>query len=296
MAAPASPVAPEDELHLSMLTPVEQALIAQHTPFRFHTYPVGPSSTPATARGASLLLEPYLPLSSPAPTTTAPALALILTPPRASDLPAIVRTLNDPRVGLQLVGPPYPYTAQDAAERIASKARQTADASAQLARRARVDSEWDGRRGGWVVDGLPLCAIRRADSGEWVGDFGVDRWLFEDLPEGVERDRAIEENRAKQAGDESVLWTFGFYLNPEYHGQGIMTRVLRSVLASYLFPYLNAGEVRGAAFASNLGSVRTQEKCGFTRYMSYEREIVETRGGGRKEVALFKLRRDDFRA
>ncbi|BGP39836.1 hypothetical protein JCM10450v2_003806 [Rhodotorula kratochvilovae] len=289
MTAPAPPHMPDIPLPLS-LTPAEQALITQHTPFRFHTYTPGASSSSAPS---AALLEPYLPLSSPAPTS----LPLILTPTRESDIPALLRTLNDPRVGLQLVGPPYPYTPAHAAERLAFNARGTSAAFARLAERARrADAGRDEEGQGWIVDGLPLCAIRREDTGEWVGNFGVDRWLFEDVPAGEERERATAENNAKCVGDKSVLWTFGFYLNPDYHGKGIMEHVLRTVLASYIFPYLNASEVRGAAFTANVASVRTQEKCGFRRYMAYERDIVETRGGGKKEVALFKLRREDFQA
>lgn len=73
-----------------------------------------------------------------------------------------------------------------------------------------------------------------------------------------------------------------------------MTHVLRTVLDTYLFGYLGADEVRGSAFADNLASIRTQEKCGLRRYGKGEYEVCESRGGGVRETTMLKVRREDF--
>ncbi|GAA5948330.1 hypothetical protein JCM3775_004288 [Rhodotorula graminis] len=293
---------------LAHLTPQEQAFIAQRTPLRFHTYT--PVDTPS-ATDPRPHLEPYLPLGSPTSSSTS-TLSLILTPPRPEDAGALVSTLNHPHVAPQLVGPPYPYSDELAREFIQLKRRDTRAVLERLAARARRELRRDGsgeevdaapeeRDGGepddeaapWL-DKLPLCAIRRADTGEYVGDLGVPRWQFEDVGDGEERDRLVSANEAKTASDPSALWSFGFYLRPSFHGQGIMAHVLRSVLDSYLFSYLGVDEVRGSAFADNVASIKTQEKCGLRRYGGYEHAVSESRGGGVRSIVVLKVTRDDF--
>lgn len=73
-----------------------------------------------------------------------------------------------------------------------------------------------------------------------------------------------------------------------------MQHVLRTVLSTYVFPFLRADEIRGAAFTENRASIRTQEKCGFQAYYTFKRQISEARGGGTKEVTNLRLRRVDF--
>ncbi|GAA6002140.1 GNAT family N-acetyltransferase [Rhodotorula paludigena] len=288
------------------ISPAARALISQRTPFRFHEVKLGGAASQAPAdtdtdsgRGASTVLEPFLPLSSPSPTS----LPLILTPPRPSDPPALVRTLNDPRVAFSLVGPPYPYTEEIAREWNDFRRKAAEEAFKKLAQRAeeeRLRREEDptgvseASAAPWIVDGLPVGNIRRADTGEWVGDFGLPRWNYEDTPDEVERDQLLKENDAKEAGEPSIIWTFGFFLNPDYHGKGIMQHVLRTVLSTYVFPFLRADEIRGAAFTENRASIRTQEKCGFQAYYTFKRQISEARGGGTKEVTNLRLRRVDF--
>ncbi|GAA5904077.1 hypothetical protein JCM8208_003437 [Rhodotorula glutinis] len=306
-AASTPAVAPHFDL---ALTPQEQALIAQRTPLRFHTY------TPANAASTTdPVLEPYLPLGSPTSsstsTSTTSPLSLILTPPRPQDAAALVSTLNDPLVAPQLVGPPYPYSDELAREFISLKRREAHEVLQRLAARARrelrracsgEEQVAEGEREGdepldvaapWL-DELPLCVIRRADTGEYVGDFGVHRWLFEDVVDAEERGRLVRENEAKKASDPSALWSFGFYLRPSFHGHGIMAHVLRSVLDSFLFSYLGIDEVCGSAFADNVASVRTQEKCGLRRYGGYERVVSASRGGGVRSMVVLKVTRADF--
>ncbi|GAA6002462.1 hypothetical protein JCM10207_001134 [Rhodosporidiobolus poonsookiae] len=282
MAAPPAPFYTLD------LSPPQQALIAHLTPFRFHLVP---------DTGA---LEPYLPLASP-PAVPYP---LILTPPRPTDVPRAVETLNHPAVAFNLVGPPYPYTTEIALEYATMRGKTTETYFASLAERtaallssnansdpaaaaAAAELSATALPRDWLPDGCPMNNIRRADTGEWVGDMGVTRWRFEDVRADEERERLCRENDAKVAGDPETAWSFGFFLNPTYHGQRLMSPCL-SALVTYLSTFLRSEHIHGAAFADNVPSVRTQERNGFVRYGSWVREIAEKRGGGKKEVVVLK--------
>lgn len=212
------------------LTEAQRRYITEHTPYRFHTVhlPAQPSisepsseSPAAPAPDAPTFLEPYLPL----PLTTSPP--LLLTPQRLTDVPRIVETLSNPAVGLQLVGPPYPFTDADAhawGEHLRSEgvrafevlgraAQDELDARAREAGGTAEQGPPDAERRGVMV-GVErplecLHSLRRADTGEWAGDFGVMRWKFEDVPDEQERRRLVEENETKNALDPRVVWSFG---------------------------------------------------------------------------------------
>jgi len=84
------------------------------------------------------------------------------------------------------------------------------------------------------------------------------------------------------------------YLHPSYHGRGIMALVLRRLLDIYFFSHLGVDEVRGSAFADNVASIRTQEKCGLRRFGGCEHEVSESRGGGVRKMVVLKVSRADF--
>ncbi|GAA5981659.1 hypothetical protein JCM10908_004554 [Rhodotorula pacifica] len=280
------------------LTDEQCALISAHTPYRFHTIQIPSetaSSAETTAVGKSsteLLLEPYLPL----PFTNTTATPLILTPQRPTDVPRIVEALTDPAVGMQLIGPPWPFKAEDAhswgeflraqAEEVFRDLRRRADAVL-----ADPNAEKGPVAGRWPIPAPRTHSLRRADTGEWAGDFGVNRWKFEDVVDEKERKRLIDENEAKEVFDPTVIWSYGFYLHPDLHGKGLMSLVLQSMLTTYFDDYLGANEVRGAAFASNPASLKTQERCGLMRYSSFMEDVSEGRGGGQKEVITLRRER-----
>lgn len=70
-----------------------------------------------------------------------------------------------------------------------------------------------------------------------------------------------------------------------------MSLVLRSMLEHYFDTVLNAREVRGAAYATNPASLRTQERCGFQRCGSLMEQVSEGRGGGMREVVTLRRSR-----
>ncbi|GAA5891323.1 hypothetical protein JCM5296_006899 [Sporobolomyces johnsonii] len=226
-----------------------QARISAHTPFRFHPVSL-PTSTAAC-------LEPYLPIPHP-------ALPLILTPPRpGTDYVRQVSTLNDPSVALNLVGPPYPLLAGDGlGESERSRRRRSGSPNDRMGSRSRV------------------C--------EWIGEIAVQRWQFREVDDLEERETLVSENEAKEAGDETIVWSFGYYLHPSYHAQSIASSALHAVLNSYLVPFLGARHIRATAFADNLASLRVQEKQGLKKLGVFRHDISESRGGGTTEEVVME--------
>ncbi|GAA5835627.1 hypothetical protein JCM11251_002981 [Rhodosporidiobolus azoricus] len=290
----------------------QQDLIALLTPFRFHDVPL-PSSqsisashcahtTATTTISSPTFLEPYLPLSLP-PLSPFP---LILTPTRsAPDFPPRLFTLNHPKVAFSLVGPPYPYTeelARDFSEGkkrgteeyfgklggLAQKALDAAAGSVEVASK-RVLEEGEGKiPDEWLPDGLPFSDLRNQETGDWVGDLSTMRWNFEDVADQEERERLRKDNLARKPGDPELAWSFGFFLSPNYHGQGLMHLALSSMFDAFLRSFLRCERIHGAAMAHNVASIRTQEKNGLVRYNTWTREVAETRGGGTVDVAVLR--------
>ncbi|GEM07340.1 GNAT family acetyltransferase [Rhodotorula toruloides] len=254
------PLPPSHAQYLSLtLTPAQCDVISSYTPFRFRTVAIAD----AKPGHRDSLLEPYFPL--PTHTNSPP---LMVTPYRPTDIPSVMRTLNDPQVAYQLVGPPYPYSETDAhgwsemrrieAEKVFNEV--LGPKAEQALKGEKVDN--------WVVGDWPLGNVRRADTGEWVD----------------ERKKLIDENAAKEAGDPTLAWSYGFFLDPTYHGKGLMAHLLRSLVEGYYVPYLRAKRIYGAAFATNPASLKTQERCGFVRKSSFTEDVIASRGGGKKEV------------
>ncbi|GAA5857534.1 hypothetical protein JCM8547_009326 [Rhodosporidiobolus lusitaniae] len=295
----------DDAYYHIALTPAQQSLISSVTPFRFR--PISsPSSSPSTAD--PVLIEPFLPLPLPSSPRLPSTLSLILTPPRPSDLPAQLSCLNDPRVGLSLVGPPYPYTEEHGREFGRTKAGGAEEYFGRVGGLAQalldggegrveefVKSVKEGKElpREWLPNGCPVNAIRREDTDEWVGDLGTMRWLYEDVEDAQERERLAKENLAREVGDPELAWSFGFFLHPTYHSLGLMSPCLSTLLKTVFMSFLRCHQIHGAAFADNHASLRTQEKNGLVKYGRWVRDVAEARGGGRKEVVVLKWEKGD---
>jgi hypothetical protein len=205
------------------LTEAQRDAISAHTPYRFHTIPV-PPPPPAAAAEANhdhLVVEPYLPL----PLTTSPP--LILTPQRPTDVSRIVETLTDPAVGMQLIGPPWPFKAEDAhswgeslraqAEEVfrdlKARTEQLGEISTNENHEERGTERQEGEkattRKRWPIPAPKIHSLRRADNGAWAGDFGVTRWQFDNVVDPEEKQRLIDENEAKEVFDPTITWTYG---------------------------------------------------------------------------------------
>lgn len=122
----------------------------------------------------------------------------------------------------------------------------------------------------------------------WVGALGVRRWPFDEL-EGEEKERKVREMMAREAGDPEVIWTIGFYIDPAFHGNGVMTRVLRVLIDAFMVvPVLKASKIRATMYVGNVGSRRVFEKNGFELVGSAWVNAGESRGGMMKEEWWFE--------
>ncbi|KAL1882566.1 hypothetical protein Plec18167_002982 [Paecilomyces lecythidis] len=166
--------------------------------------------------------ELYIPL--PAPHSN-----IIITPPRRAgpdsndpdpaDCAQLADILNDPRVYPFLASPPHPYLPSHAEGFF----RKVLAASEQFLPAARKASEGGS---GTYVGGCPFSSIREIvrkrdadgdsdDDAGWerdilIGDVGIMRYPFYELPEGSEERREAQERNAKlDPGDEEIIWTIG---------------------------------------------------------------------------------------
>ncbi|GAA6061223.1 hypothetical protein JCM10212_002682 [Sporobolomyces blumeae] len=277
------------------LTDRHRESISRLTPYKFHDAPDGS-------------IEPYLELHTPAAATAVrllPSFPLILTPLRASDFPAQTECLNDDRVAFQLVGPPYPYSNELARGWAETKWRDTRTVFERWAREIDEYDDARARRGSEQARGddlktlskplvgVPFGTIRRGDTGEWLGDLGTSTWDYRDVEDLDERETRVKENDARQVGDVDKVWSFGYYLAPSYHSQGIMSLCLSSLLQTYLVPYLDAQTIRSSAFADNVASIRVQENAGRLRRTgeTFWCQVSESRGGGRREEVVLEWKK-----
>ncbi|KAF4573300.1 hypothetical protein EYR40_003619 [Pleurotus pulmonarius] len=178
---------------------------------------------------------------------------IVVTPPRLTDADALVQLLNDPRVHEWLKGPPYPYTQQDAE----SWLKFTTDASGELLGKLECP----------VVDGCPFSSLREiSDDGTdtFIGSVTLDRWGYPLITDAEKKSQLVKENFQRPAGDPDIMWTIGDYLASSYHGRGIMTDALDTLVHDWAIPRMKARQITVTAFKGNIGSVRVFEKLGFT--------------------------------
>lgn len=202
--------------------------------------------------------EPYL--SLPAPLS-----AFRITPIRESedDIDRRTAILTDKLVYPHLHGPPHPYRREHAVE-------FTAD----------ILKEYE--------QGRAPCPVRviRDPSGAFIGDIGITRNMFSEVKDVDERKRLTAENAAKMAGDPTIVWTFGDMLSSAYHGRGIMSAAIRTIMNDYAIPHLNVRHVIVWAYADNVGSHRVFEKYGFAK-IGESVHHVDMTAKGRTDLRLF---------
>lgn len=171
-----------------------------------------------------------------------------------------------------------------------------------------------------IIDGAPFCSIREIQEDGtdiYLGSLDITRCLEKPLLD-VDSERAQQKadiNKSLEAGDPNIIWSFGGmiftrhieilfgkiiiytfppdYLSPSYHGQGIMTDAMDTLLYKWAIPRMNVRKIISCAFIGNQGSVRVFEKNGFlmTRTIQ-EHEIVrgEMRGSHVMEWTLEESR------
>jgi len=199
--------------------------------------------------------EPFLRL--PAPNDN-----IILTPPRLNDAKSLVSIMNDPKVVTWLEGPPVPYLDEHADEWLATVVKQSEDILAELKEEERLNP--DG-----PLKAVGICPVRyirevRPDGTDvCLGDIWIHRSQMEEVLDPDERKKAVEENDAKEAGDPSIVWTFGYCLVSSHHGRGIMSAAMVMVINRWGIPRMGVEYMVGYTFTGNEGSKRVFEKNGF---------------------------------
>jgi hypothetical protein len=142
--------------------------------------------------------SPYIPFPPPHQ-------SLRLTPPRYADGVNAARIHNDPKVYMNLSGPPFPYTQEswDSWWPIVSKV--ASDALAEF------EDVQAGKRK-WVRAGSPVMVIREMKGdgdGELIGDIAIRMQEFLLIKDVAERKRARDENEGFEAGDPRIVWEMG---------------------------------------------------------------------------------------
>ncbi|KAH6917115.1 acetyltransferase [Coprinopsis sp. MPI-PUGE-AT-0042] len=182
---------------------------------------------------------------------------LVLTPPRESDAPKLQEYLSDPRIYEYLVSPPVPYLLEHA-EKLLSQVLPNSLASVR-----------EVERGLPAVFGFPFIFIRslQGDEDELIGKIEL-----KPCPEG--RYDHIKE----EIGSTMGIWTIGDWLSPAFHGQGIMSDAIDTILHDWVIPQTGIKKIVVSAFAGNIPSIRTFEKNGFKTITTVPDRTLEVRG------------------
>ncbi|KAJ6580928.1 acyl-CoA N-acyltransferase [Mycena capillaripes] len=174
--------------------------------------------------------EPFLRL--PAPFSN-----IIITPPRMSDVSPSVEIMNDSFV-FEWMGMGSTYSAIRA-EGWLTKVKVETDATCHI-REERPD-------------GTDL----------FIGDVGLVRSSWTEVLDVEERIRLVAENNARVAGDPEIAWHVGYYLAPSYHGRGLMTAAVKTIITQFGIPWMKTKRIRSSAFLGNHGSLGVLQKNGF---------------------------------
>jgi len=149
----------------------------------------------------------------------APLQNIIMTAPRYSDGEAVIEMLSDPRVYMNLAGPPYPYGQKEWDEWFPIIDKLTKNALIEF--REIQKTRQEGGDGKFWADGAPMTAIREVDptTGEqkFIGTLDATRtnYIFHGV--NAENQRKQDENDALEVGDPKIDWALGcesFHFHP----------------------------------------------------------------------------------
>lgn len=86
----------------------------------------------------------------------------------------------------------------------------------------------------------------------------------------------------------SIAHALADYVAPAYHGRGIMTACVKTILTKWAIPRLKARIVRAATFAGNVGSQKVFLKNGFRHAVTLpDHDVVR---GELKTLDIFEWR------
>lgn len=149
-----------------------------------------------------------------------PDFNLVLTRLRPTDGEAVIAALNDPRVYMNLFGPPYPYTQADWQEWYSSNSAASNEAWEEL----ESTREWlkttsnpseDWKEKKWVGRRQWNSTIRHVTESaddrdeKFIGDVSIARSGFLHVLDPQEREKQKTENEEREAGDPAIVWEVG---------------------------------------------------------------------------------------
>ncbi|KAJ6161270.1 hypothetical protein N7470_004666 [Penicillium chermesinum] len=224
--------------------------------------------------------EPYLRLG-------APHTNIIITPHRLDrldeDIPPRVEMFNDPKIYMVLDGPPVPYLYENGVSWVKSIGEQLLPVVEAIQANP-ADPGVFGESPFSYGHPLEDCVI---------GDITITRYAFYEYPQdSEERTAAQNANKELPAGDESIAWGIGCFLSPRYHGQGIMTSALRTLIHDWAVPYMKARDIRASVNLGNNSSLRVFEKNDFEEVCTLKdwKKVSESRGGGVQSIVVVRWR------
>lgn len=184
---------------------------------------------------------------------------IILTPPRTSDAEKITEHLQDIKIISWLVSPPHPYKLEHAHQWLSTLVPERYAAVKEL-EDACAEAEKTGSAPKYLRS-CPFNFLRILNEEDWtdelIGSFDV--------------------TLHGSATPEEDIWMIGDWLASKYHGQGIMSDTVGTVLQDWIIPRMNAQKVLGEAFTDNFGSIRVFEKNGF-KTISIKENVTNVRG------------------
>jgi len=141
----------------------------------------------------------------------APLQNIIITPTRYSDGEGVIELLSDPRVYMNLAGPPYPYGQKEWDEWFPILDKLNKDALTEL--HNVLKTRKDGGEGRNWTNGAPMTSIREIDpkTGEqkFIGMINATRTHFVFLGADEVSQRRQDENDALEVGDPRIDWDLG---------------------------------------------------------------------------------------
>lgn len=216
---------------------------------------------------------PYLFNTCKCPQTGEPFLRLrhhksiILTPARWDDAKQLLEYMNDPRLCVWLNSPPFPYLPEHAESWLGRMIGPSRDILQEL-EEAKEVAELK------TVEDCPVHIIREVmDDGtqKLIGNAHMFRYKNGELVlsdgswtvDWAGKAKREEENGSRKAGDPEIIWSFGDWLAPSHHNQGIMTDAVETLLHDWGVPRMGVRHMIAAAFEGNMASVKTFTKNGF---------------------------------
>ncbi|KAJ7184663.1 acyl-CoA N-acyltransferase [Mycena filopes] len=196
---------------------------------------------------------------------------IILTPPRPTDAAAIADIVNDPAV--------YPWLGRPNAKFLLEDAQKLLDEYTLASDTVIKSLEQTASPTPLTVEDCPVRSIRevKADGTDvYIGNISFKRCTWWDV-QGVERDKLMEENKARPTGDPEIMWQVSDFLASSHHRRGIMTVVLTTVIREWAVPRMGMRRMHVSVFTGNNGSLRVFEKNGFVLVDTLE-ECIEIRG------------------